>query len=56
MMLHRHFEETEKNENLTTTKDFVVYSDTTDQNDPLYVPTDEPVKPRRGRPPKEARA
>lgn len=55
MMLHRHFEEAEKNENLTTSKDFLGHSDTTDPNDPLYAPTGEEVKPRRGRPPKEVK-
>lgn len=53
MMLHRHFEEAEKNENMTTSEDLLGHSDTTDPNDPLYVPTGEEVKPRRGRPPKE---
>lgn len=55
MMLHRHFEDAEKDGNVTTTADFAVHSDSTDPNDPLYVPTGEPTNPRRGRPPKEAK-
>lgn len=55
MMLHRHFEEDKKIDELTRMENLDASPDTTDPNDPLYVPVEPEDKPRRGRPPKEVK-
>lgn len=57
MMLHRHFEEENASENMTKLRDVNVSSDTTNPDDPLYVPVEDDSqverKTKRGRPAKE---
>lgn len=50
MMLHRHFEEDKRIVEPTSSNDLNGSFDTTDLNDPLYVPVETEEKPRRGRP------